>query len=150
MNTTGTLNSKAKDHAADTLHRLSYATADKGRRQAPTSRLMAEDKHLNVSGRKKLIGTTRDLYRNFAPAAWAIRKHLDYTSTFSFQARTGDDAGGDRARGTGIWCFSTDPLSQGAQCYPTALLATVLLDCAGQTPYEGWQYYYYSATWLTG
>jgi len=25
------------------------------------------DKHLNVSGRKKLIGTTRDLYRNFAP-----------------------------------------------------------------------------------
>ena len=53
---------------------------------------MAEDKHLNVSGRKKLIDTTRDLYRNFAPAAWAIRKHLDYTSTFSFQARTGDDA----------------------------------------------------------
>ncbi len=72
MNTTGTLNSKAKDHAADALHRLSYdATADKGKRQAPTSRLMAEDKHLNVSGRKKLIGTTRDLYRNFAPTAWA-------------------------------------------------------------------------------
>jgi len=93
MNTTGTLNSKAKDLAADALHRLGYdATADKARRQAPTSRLMAEDKHLNVSGRKKLIGTTRDLYRNFAPAAWAIRKHLDYTSTFSFQARTGDDS----------------------------------------------------------
>ena len=93
MNTTDTLNSKAKDSVADALHRLSYdATADKGRRQSPTSRLMAEDKHLNVSGRKKLIGTTRDLYRNFAPAAWAIRKHLDYTSTFSFQARTGDDA----------------------------------------------------------
>ncbi len=36
MSTTGTLNSKAKDHAADALHRLSYdATADKGRRQSP-------------------------------------------------------------------------------------------------------------------
>ena len=77
MNTTGTLNNKAKDHAADALHRLSYdATADKGKRQSPTSRLMAEDKHLSVSGRKKLIGTTRDLYRNFGPAAWAIRRHL--------------------------------------------------------------------------
>jgi len=92
MTSPGTLNSKAKDHAADALRRRSHdATADKGRRQSPTSRLMAEDKHLNVSGRKKLIGTTGDLYRNFAPAAWAIRKHLDYTSTSSFQVRTGDD-----------------------------------------------------------
>ena len=49
---------------------------------------MAEDKHLNVSGWKKLIGTTLDLYRNFAPAAWAIRKHLDYTSTRPAPATT--------------------------------------------------------------
>ena len=64
----GTLNSKATKLAVDALHRLSYdATADKGRRQAPTSRLLAEDKHLNVSGRKKLIGTTRDLDRHAVP-----------------------------------------------------------------------------------
>ena len=30
----------------------------------------------------------RDLYRNFSVAAWAIRKHLDYVSTFNFQAMT--------------------------------------------------------------
>ena len=34
----------------------------------------------------------RDLYRNFSVAAWAIRKHLDYVSSFTFQAMT-DDAG---------------------------------------------------------
>ena len=33
------------------------ATVDKGKRQAPTNRLLSEDKHLNVADRKKLIAT---------------------------------------------------------------------------------------------
>lgn len=64
----------------------------KGRRKAPPDRLFAEDRHLPARDRRKLIGGTRDLARNYTAAAWAIRKHLDYVATFQFQARTGDDA----------------------------------------------------------
>jgi len=38
-----------------------------------------------------MVGTTRDLRRNFTEAAWAIRKHLDFVSTFTFHARTDDE-----------------------------------------------------------
>ena len=67
------------------------ATDSKGRRKAPADRLFSEDTHLASRDRRKLIGGTRDLARNYTAAAWAIRKHLDYTATFQFQARTGDD-----------------------------------------------------------
>lgn len=66
------------------------AVVDKGRRQPPTSLLKSEEKTLKPQERKKLVSTTRDLARNFTIAAWAIRKHLDYVSTFNFQSRTGD------------------------------------------------------------
>lgn len=46
---------------------------------------------LNDGGRKKLIATSQDVQRNFAIAAWAVRKHLDFVSSFSFQARTHTD-----------------------------------------------------------
>jgi len=59
------------------------------RRLAPTA-LKDEDRELLPQGRRALVATARDLRRNYSIAAWAIRKHLDYVSTFSFQSRTGD------------------------------------------------------------
>ncbi|HUX00225.1 MAG TPA: phage portal protein [Phycisphaerae bacterium] len=67
------------------------ATQDKHRRQATSTLLKSEDKVLGLADRKKLLSNARDLRRNFSDAAWAIRKHLDFVSTFSFQARTDDD-----------------------------------------------------------
>jgi hypothetical protein len=51
--------------------------------------------------RRKLLSATRTLHRNFSVAAWMIRKHLDYVSTFSFQARTGNNELDDSSNG---WC----------------------------------------------
>ena len=39
-----------------------------------------------------MVGTARDTVRNFSIAAWAIRKHIDYVSTFTFKPNTGDKA----------------------------------------------------------
>jgi len=39
-----------------------------------------------------LLATARDVRRNYAVAAWAVRKHLDYVSAFRFQSKTGDKA----------------------------------------------------------
>jgi len=62
------------------------------RRRTPRVTVMSEDQQLTESKRRSLIATTRDVRRNYAIAAWMIRKHLDYVSTFSFQARTEDEA----------------------------------------------------------
>jgi capsid protein len=66
------------------------ATNSTPRRRPPTQRLLSEDNHLPPRERRKLVSTTRDLNRNFTLSAWAIRKHLDYVSTFTYQAKTGD------------------------------------------------------------
>jgi len=72
------------------------AVESKNRRQAPTGRLRSEDKELLPHQRRKLTSAARDIQRNFTIAAWAIRKHLDYVSTFSFQSRTGNPDLDDR------------------------------------------------------
>lgn len=59
-------------------------------RREPTSNTRSEEQILNATDRKALVGTARDQRRNFSVAAWAIRKHLDYVSSFNFQSRTGD------------------------------------------------------------
>lgn len=67
------------------------AVVAKGRRQPPVARTRSEDDEL-LPVQRRMLGTgAADLQRNFAIAAWAIRKHLDYVSTFRFAARTGDD-----------------------------------------------------------
>jgi capsid protein len=63
-----------------------------GKRKQATPRRRPEDRELTSRQRLVLSNSVRDLQRNFAIAAWAIRKHLDYVSTFTFQANTGDDA----------------------------------------------------------
>ena len=68
------------------------ATVANARRKQRVRVLKSEDDHLIPADRKALLVASRDIHRNFSLAAWAIRKHLDYTSTFTFQSRTGDDA----------------------------------------------------------
>src|ERR1700730_14462395 len=61
------------------------------KRKVPAALLQSEDRELLAESRRKLVASTRDIRRNFAIAAWMIRRHLDYVSTFSFQANTGSD-----------------------------------------------------------
>lgn len=65
------------------------ATESRGRRRQPRTDLRTPDTLLTPHSRRKLLATTRDVNRNMAVAAWAVRKHLDYTSTFRFQPKTG-------------------------------------------------------------
>ncbi len=90
MGILGTIFQRGSNDAVKKRNALSYdgATTDK-RRRAPRNDVKSEDDHLNVSERRKLISTTRDLRRNYTLAAWAIRKHLDYVATHSFQSKTG-------------------------------------------------------------
>jgi capsid protein len=67
------------------------ATRDSKRRRSPSLLLMSEDRVLLPFARRRMVGTARDLRRNFSIAAWAIRKTLDFISTFSFHARSGND-----------------------------------------------------------
>jgi capsid protein len=67
------------------------ATEHRGRRRPPMQRTMAEDWHADERRRRILSATSRDLARNFAIAAWAIRKHLDFVADFTFQGKTPDE-----------------------------------------------------------
>jgi len=68
------------------------AIKDTKRRKSPRSINYSEDNTLPDWARKRLTATVRDVQRNFAVASWAIRKHLDYVSSFSFQSKTGNEA----------------------------------------------------------
>jgi len=72
------------------------AVTSKGKRRAAPAMLRSEDRELSPDERRKLISLQRDVQRNFAIAAWAIRQHLNYITTFSFQAKTGNEALDDR------------------------------------------------------
>lgn len=72
--------------------RLGYEAAEtSNRRKTPTLNLGTEDRVLDRNKRRRLLSNTRDIRRNFALAAWIIRKHLDYVASFSFQMRTDDE-----------------------------------------------------------
>ena len=79
------------------------AVESTGRRRAVLGRRRSEDKELLPRQRIQLSSSTRDLRRNFAIAAWAVRKHLDYVSSFSFQADTGDDVLDDQIEQLMAW-----------------------------------------------
>lgn len=64
------------------------AAKNSTRRKARTTVIKSEDDVLDERGRLILSSGTADLQRNYAIASWAIRKHLDYVSSFTFQART--------------------------------------------------------------
>lgn len=82
--------SEAKELASRML-RFGYdAIAAKAKRQPPSGLLRSEDDELNVTQRRLLLSASRDIHRNYVIAAWMIRRHLDYVTTFRFQCR-GDD-----------------------------------------------------------
>lgn len=66
-------------------------TGSKARKQR-ASNLKSEDDTLLPHQRRKLTSDTRDMMRNFAVLAWAVRMHLAYVTSFTFQSRTGDKA----------------------------------------------------------
>lgn len=66
------------------------ATASRHRRSA-SGHIRPEDKVLDRTGRQRLSSNAMDLHRNAILFAWAIRRHLDYTTIYDFQPLTGDD-----------------------------------------------------------
>ncbi len=66
------------------------AVVDKGRRRSPKTRVQNESKVLSRRNREKLVATIKDISRNDPVVGWALRKHQDYVSTFTFQAKTDD------------------------------------------------------------
>ena len=66
-----------------------YIAGEAGdRRRDPGTNIKTSDNLLDDSKRRRVIEGGRELWRNYSVAAWAIRKHLDYVSTFNFQALT--------------------------------------------------------------
>ena len=59
------------------------ATEPKKRRRPATGLLRSEDAELPAAKRRDLVSGMRDIQRNYALAAWAIRKHPDFVSTFT-------------------------------------------------------------------
>lgn len=64
---------------------------DRGRRKPPERTTRSEDAILDQKNRRKLSATARDNARNFALTSWIVRRHLDYVSSFTFQAMTPDE-----------------------------------------------------------
>lgn len=60
------------------------------RRKSVAGSSQSEDRLLLTNSRKRLAGNARDLNRNFAIVAWAIRRHLDYVTQFQFHGNTKD------------------------------------------------------------
>ena len=58
------------------------------RRKHRSTAIYTEDQVLDERGRLMLSSGISDLPRNYSVARWAINKHLDYVSSFTFQART--------------------------------------------------------------
>ena len=68
------------------------AAVDKGRRQAPLTRVKHEAVILTPKNRKKVQATAQDQYRNHSLVAWMVRNHIDYVSSFHVSFRTGKNA----------------------------------------------------------
>ncbi len=67
------------------------AVEPKNKRKSRSGPIKSEDAVLGTSARRKVISTANEVHRNFAIAGWMIRKHLDYTTQFSFQCKTEDE-----------------------------------------------------------
>lgn len=64
--------------------------ADTKARRAPTATIKSEDDTLPPGKRRKLQANASDIQRNFEIAAWAIRKHLDFVTDFSFSSNNAE------------------------------------------------------------
>lgn len=61
-------------------------------RRDPGTNIKTSDQILDTTKRRRVIEGARELWRNYSVAGWAVRKHLDFVSTFTFQASTEDPA----------------------------------------------------------
>lgn len=87
--TAGQLDQIARETTGQTS--FNYDAVETAERRKPASgSLNSADAVLPVGKRKKLQGGTRDLHRNFVLASWMVRQHLNFVTTFDFQADTGD------------------------------------------------------------
>jgi capsid protein len=81
-----------------------YIAAEPGnQRRDPGTTIKSSDAILDTTKRRRVIEGARELWRNYSAASWAIRKHLDFVSTFSFQAGTQDTAFNERLEGLMTW-----------------------------------------------
>lgn len=76
-----------KPRLVDQFGRYIAAEASHQRRD-PGTRVKTSDELLTESSRRRVMEGARDLQRNYSVAAFAIRKHLDYVATFTFQSVT--------------------------------------------------------------
>ena len=83
------LRSSLKSPFSRLMSAFGYAAVeDNGKRKSPVLSQRSEDAELTPSKRNLLISASRDSFRNFAVAAWACRKHLDYVSAFGLQVKS--------------------------------------------------------------
>ncbi|MGC3968943.1 MAG: phage portal protein [Pirellulales bacterium] len=68
------------------------AVESRGKRRQPAVRLAAEDDILTASKRRIANANTLDLNRNLSLFGWAVRRHLDYVTSFEFHPQ-GKDPG---------------------------------------------------------
>jgi capsid protein len=64
------------------------AVIDQGQRKRPSGVNRSEDQELTPFDRWRLYTAGRDIARNFSAVGFAVRKHLDYVSKFSFRNKT--------------------------------------------------------------
>ncbi len=96
---------EARSAATNWLSRFGrYIAAEPNQqRRDPGTRIQSSDALLDSQKRRRVIEGARELNRNFSVAAWAIRKHLDYVSTFTFQANTDDPVFNERLEALMNW-----------------------------------------------
>jgi len=94
-----------KARAKKSAGKFAYDSVDTTgkKRRVVSTMTQSEDDVLNTFKRRRMISSSRDLQRNFSAAGWAIRKHLDYVSTFAFQVKTADLAFNKRAEQLFAW-----------------------------------------------
>jgi len=81
-----------------------YNAANPGlKRKNLGSRVRSADNILTDEKRRRLQVSTRDLQRNFAAAAWAIRHHLDLVSSFNFTCESQDETVNERVEELVEW-----------------------------------------------
>lgn len=80
-----------KTAAGPFQQRFAYeASEDSKDRKPGPNRIVSSDDQLTKQKRKKLLANSRNVQQNFSVAAWAVRRHLDYVSRFSYESDTGD------------------------------------------------------------
>ena len=68
---------------------FSYDAVEQTTKRRTASKVIrTEDRELISPKRQQLISQSNDLMRNFSIAGWAVRKHLDFVSRFSFASQT--------------------------------------------------------------